>query len=149
LNLNVHFHMLALDGVYVDDAYGKIRLHRIKPPTVDELGALAHRISHRVAKFLERRGFLERDEENTYLHLEISEDEAMQQLYGHSITYRIALGPHQGRKVFTLHKMARNHFGRWSAATAAPRERGEAHGGAEQTYPRRKNRKRLRAGSPM
>ncbi len=26
----------------------------------------------------------------------------MQQLYSHSITYRIAIGPHQGRKVFTL-----------------------------------------------
>ena len=97
--------MLALDGVYADDAYGKIRFHRIKAPTVDELGVLAHRISHRVAKFLERRGFLERDEENTYLHLDISEDEAMQQLYGHSITYRIALGPHQGRKVFTLQSL--------------------------------------------
>jgi len=100
--LNVHFHMLAFDGVYADDAYGKIRFRRIKVPTVDELGVLAHRISHRVAKCLERRGVLARDEENTYLHLDLSEDEAMQQLYGHSITYRIALGPHQGRKVFTL-----------------------------------------------
>jgi len=26
----------------------------------------------------------------------------MNQLQGHSITYRIAVGPHQGRKVFTL-----------------------------------------------
>ena len=26
----------------------------------------------------------------------------MQQLYGYSVTYRIALGPHQGRKIFTL-----------------------------------------------
>jgi len=26
----------------------------------------------------------------------------MQQLYGHSVTYRIAVGPHQGRKVFAL-----------------------------------------------
>ena len=26
----------------------------------------------------------------------------MQQLQGHSITYRIAMGPHAGRKVFTL-----------------------------------------------
>jgi hypothetical protein len=29
----------------------------------------------------------------------------MQQLYGHSITYRIAIGPHQGRKVFTLQSL--------------------------------------------
>jgi hypothetical protein len=95
LNLNVHFHMLYLDGVYAEDAYGKVRFHRIKAPTVDELGVLVHRISQRVAKFLERRGFLESDEENSYLTLETSDDEAMQQLHGHSITYRIAIGPHQ------------------------------------------------------
>ena len=58
-----------------------------------------------MAKFLERRGFLERDEENSYLALEASGDEAMQQLYGHSITYRIAIGPRQGCKVFTLQSL--------------------------------------------
>jgi hypothetical protein len=72
---------------------------------VDELGVLVHRISQRVAKCLERRGFLESDEEKSYLALETSDDEAMQQLYGHSITYRIAIGPHQGRKVFTLQSL--------------------------------------------
>lgn len=105
LNLNVHFHILFLDGVYAEDAYGKMRFYRIKAPTADELAVLAHRISQRVAKFLERRGFLERDDENSYLALETAEDEPMQQLYGHSITYRIAIGPHQGRKVFTLQSL--------------------------------------------
>ncbi len=94
--------MMYLDGVYAEDAYGKIRFHRIKAPTTDELNVLVHRISQRVAKFLERRGFLERDEDNSTLNLETSDDEAMQQLYGHSITYRIAIGPNQGKKVFTL-----------------------------------------------
>jgi len=32
LNLNIHFHMLLLDGVYVVDDYGKMRFHRIKAP---------------------------------------------------------------------------------------------------------------------
>jgi hypothetical protein len=122
----------ATHGAVAEDAYGKVRFHRIKAPTVDELGALVHRISQRVARFLERRGFLESDEddcmdaggtstrmcegratqeqlprathgavaEKSYLTLETSDDEAMQQLHGHSITYRIAIGPHQGRKVF-------------------------------------------------
>ena len=94
LNLNVHFHMLYLDGVYAEDAYRKVRFHRVKAPTAEELGALVHRLSRRVAKYLERRGFLTRDEDNGYLTLETSEDEAMQQLYGHSITYRIAIGPY-------------------------------------------------------
>ena len=54
------------------------------------------------ARFLEKRGFLERDAENSYLALEQDDDDAMVQLQGHSITYRIAVGPQQGRKVFTL-----------------------------------------------
>ncbi len=97
--------MLYLDGVYFEDAYGKTRFQCIKAPTAKELAALVHRISQRVAKFLQRRGLLEVDEESSCLTLEGSEDEAMQQLYGHSITYRIAIGPNQGKKVFTLQSL--------------------------------------------
>ena len=57
--------MLYLDGVYAEDAYyGKVRFHRIKAPTAEELGVVVNRISQRVAKFLERQGLLERDEDN-------------------------------------------------------------------------------------
>lgn len=41
-----------------------------KPPTVEQLAELLHTISHRVASFLERRGLLERDEDNSYLTLD-------------------------------------------------------------------------------
>ena len=102
LHLNLHFHMLVLDGVYVENDYGGLRFQRVNAPGVDELKALVHAISHRVARFLEKRGFLERDAENSYLALEPDDDDAMVQLQGHSITYRIAVGPQQGRKVFTL-----------------------------------------------
>ena len=43
-----------------------------------------------------------RDDESSYLTLDLQDDDAMHQLQGHSITYRIAVGPQQGRKVFTL-----------------------------------------------
>jgi hypothetical protein len=43
-----------------------------------------------------------RDDESSYLTLDLQDDDAMNQLQGHSITYRIAVGPQQGRKVFTL-----------------------------------------------
>ena len=102
LNLNIHFHMLLLDGVYVVDDYGKMRFHRVKAPELKELTKLVHTISLRVARFLERRGLLERDDEDSYLTLDCLDDEPMQQLHGHAITYRIALGSQQGRKVFTL-----------------------------------------------
>ena len=102
LNLNIHFHMLVLDGVYAVDDYGKMRFHRVKAPELKELTKLVHAISLRVARFLERRGLLERDEEDSYLTIDCQDNEPMQQLHGHAITYRIALGPQQGRKVFTL-----------------------------------------------
>ena len=37
------------------------------------------------------------------------EAEPLDQLLGHSITYRIALGPHQSRKVFTLQTLPATH----------------------------------------
>ena len=61
LNLNIHFHMLFLDGVYIEDKYRPSRFRQIKAPTSDELSRLTHTIAHRVGRYLERRGLLERD----------------------------------------------------------------------------------------
>lgn len=102
LNLNIHFHMLFLDGVYVHDGAGGFAFHCNKAPTVDQLTELLHTISQRVANFLERRGLLERDEGNSYLTLDGLDEDPMQEIHSHSVTYRIAMGPQRGRKVFTL-----------------------------------------------
>lgn len=42
LNLNLHFHMLFLDGVYTDGHSGNLRFRRITAPTSAELNTLAH-----------------------------------------------------------------------------------------------------------
>ena len=99
--------MLFLDGVYVKQ-YDEVRFVRTKAPTISELTVLVHRISKRVGAFLERRGLLVRDMENSYLALDESseEDELLQNVCGHSITYRVAVGPQQGQKVFTLQTIA-------------------------------------------
>ncbi len=103
LNMNIHFHMLFLDGVYVDSANGaNIRFRWVKAPTSAELLQLTHTIAHRVGRFLERQGLLERDAENSYVSGDAIEPGPLDQLLGHSITYRIAVGAHAGRKVFTL-----------------------------------------------
>jgi hypothetical protein len=65
LNLNIHFHMLFLDGVYVDHPNGTARFHWVKAPTSQELIQLAHTIAHRADRFLERQGLLQRDMETT------------------------------------------------------------------------------------
>jgi hypothetical protein len=120
LNLNIHFHMLFLDGVYIGGANGQpMRFLRVKAPTKAELTQITRTIAHRVARYLERQGLLERDTGNIYLTPEAvekvrpgtgreaglghaSDEDPSNQLLGSSITYRIAVGPQQGRKVFTL-----------------------------------------------
>ncbi len=84
-----------------------MRFHRVKAPTIEELSSLVHQLSHRVTRVLEKKGWLQRDDENTYLLLDAidQEDDALGQLQGHSITYRIAMGPQKGRKVFTLQSL--------------------------------------------
>ena len=109
LNLNIHFavqgcagaaHMLFPDGVYVTGE--RLTIRRVPPPTVVALEALIRVISERVARALERQGVLVRDLENSFLTLDSSDVSAFDDLLGHSITYRVALGPRQGRKAFTL-----------------------------------------------
>jgi hypothetical protein len=102
LNLNGHFHMLFLDGVYVERPDGSLRFRWVKAPTNAELAGLTQTLARRIGRFLERQGLLERDAENSYLAGDVIESGPMEQLLGSSITYRIAVGPQQGRKVFTL-----------------------------------------------
>ena len=102
LNLNVHFHMLFLDGVYVDQPGGAARFRWVEAPTNAEITQLAHAIAQRVGRFLARQGLLERDAENSYLTGDTVDEDPMDQLLGSSITYCIAVGPQAGRKMFTL-----------------------------------------------
>lgn len=102
LNLNVHFHMLFLDGVYVELRDGSLRFRWVRVPTSAELAQLTQTLAGRIGRYLERQGLLERDAENSYLAGDVLEAGPMEQLLGSSITYRIAVGPQQGRKVFTL-----------------------------------------------
>jgi hypothetical protein len=94
--------MLFLDGVYAETNHGGTRFQRTNGPERQELIELVHKISYWVAGFLEREGILERDEENSDLNLENADEDPMQQVLGCSVSYRIAVGPQQGRKVFTL-----------------------------------------------
>ena len=53
LNLNIHFHMLFLDGVYIGGAHGyPMRFLGVKAPTKGELTRLTHTIAQRVGRYL-------------------------------------------------------------------------------------------------
>jgi Putative transposase len=93
--------MLFLDGVYVATG-DRLIFRRVPPPTLAALEPLVRVISERVARALERQGVLVRDLESSFLTVDSPDDVGFDDLLGHSITYRVALGPHQGRKAFTL-----------------------------------------------
>jgi hypothetical protein len=75
----------------------------VEPPSAAELEGVLDRIAARIGERLERQGLITRDCENTYLAFDPAESGGpLQDLIGHSITYRIATGPRQGQKVLTL-----------------------------------------------
>ncbi len=110
LNLNIHFHMIFLDGVYTGGSSSlPIWFRPVTAPNRAELTRLTHTIAHRVGRYLERQGLMERDAGNIFLTQEAvnaSDEDPTNQLLGSSVTYRIAVGPQQGRKVMTLQTLA-------------------------------------------
>ncbi len=91
--------MLFLDGVYVSNKANKLAFKQVKAPTKDQLQTVVQRISERLAKLLTRQGLLTQDDESTYLTLDALDDNALHHLQSHSVTYRVAVGPQQGKNV--------------------------------------------------
>lgn len=66
LNLNIHFNILLLDGVYVIGRESLV-FRPVSPPRPKVLESLVQMISQRVGRYLEHQGWLVRDIENSYL----------------------------------------------------------------------------------
>jgi hypothetical protein len=126
--------MLALDGVYAND-HGKLRFQPLPAPAAALMTQLLDTIVLRVLRCLERDGLLIRDPEQPWLDLEARD--ALDALGAASIQYRIAVGPHAGRKVLTLKlaapaatlsvpkpfTVARDGFSLNAAVSCAPHQR--------------------------
>ena len=69
--------------------------------------------------YLERCGLLVRDPENDFLTVDSSDHSTLDELRGHSITDRIALGRHAGRKAFAFQTLSSTgEFAHWLARTS-------------------------------
>ena len=110
LNLNPHLHMLFLDGAY-RFVGNKARFHRARWVTSEDPGSspgqvlagLLDTLSRRIVRVLERRGLLIADPADPYLEFEVGS--SLDQIQAASIAYRIAIGPHAGRKALTLYSV--------------------------------------------
>ena len=76
-------------------------LTRATGATGAQLQVVVQQIAERVGRLLERRGLVERDMEYAWLAGD-GEAGSLDDLIGPSITYRIAVGPRAGQKLFTL-----------------------------------------------
>ena len=83
------------------------RFHRVAPPAGEELERLLDTLITRITRTLVRSGALVAqeydDEEQLWLDLDPDGEDALLQLQGASIRYRIAVGPIAGRKTLRLH----------------------------------------------
>tara|TARA_Y100000034_G_scaffold11802_1_gene12330 strand:- start:1672 stop:3180 length:1509 start_codon:yes stop_codon:yes gene_type:complete len=113
LNLNIHFHMLFLEGAISENPLSGTTFTRIKAPSHSDMVELVHTISYRIANYLEKVGLVERDIENSFLNLPIDDEDSLLQLQGASVSYRIAMGPQQGQKVFTLQTLPASNEGEY------------------------------------
>ena len=93
LNLNVHFHVLHLDGVYVKSASGELTFVRAIPSTAD-VEVLGEEIGRKAERWLSRQGFAgEADDEVE----DVDDAQALFQLA--SVSGRLTTGERAGRGV--------------------------------------------------
>ncbi len=99
LNLNVHFHTLMLDGVYVKNQNNELTFHETLKPKGEEIAKLLQIISERMLRALQRKGLVQKLEaENGGNAVEI-EPTIEDEIQGAAVQYRFALGHPPGRKI--------------------------------------------------
>ena len=98
-NINVHLHMLVLDGVY-EPVGERVRFRSVAAPSEEQLQALLTRLVTRIVRRLTTDGWLSRDTDPPSLELEPRD--VIDELAAASIRYRIAAGPGAGQRTLTL-----------------------------------------------
>ena len=96
LNLNLHFHLLALDGYYSRASpRGELQFRPTPAPTTEDIQRLVNTIRRRVTRALVRRGFFDSSDEEP-------EEDALFAIQAASSAHRVAMGTRAGRKVRKL-----------------------------------------------
>ena len=116
LNLNVHFHMLLLDGVFVEDSPAKVGVCWVKvpAPSTDEVQALVTELARDLEAWLDREGY-GTDEACD------EDDDPNGTLFAASIAGRVAMGRRAGARVRRMQGAPARPF-------RLPPRCGEAHG---------------------
>jgi len=101
LNLNLHFHVLVIDGTYSASATNPLApptFHEAAPLTDQEVAEVVVRLRRRIVNYLRRRGRIPRDEHDDSAPPEPDEP-LFAELCAASVQGRVALGPNSGAAV--------------------------------------------------
>src|SRR5499433_2326280 len=104
INLNLHFHCVFLEGVYLDrtEAGRKPRFVTVEPPSDADIATVLQKLSHRVIRKLRRLGYLEASMEapvaTGYDPLRDTAPELARTMAA-SVQHRIACGERAGQPV--------------------------------------------------
>jgi hypothetical protein len=104
MNLNLHFHVVFLEGVYLDrsDQDLKPRFVKVEPPSDADVTKVLQKISHRVIRKLRRLGYLEAGMEvpvATGYDPLLDNEPQLARTMAASVKQRIAFGERAGEKV--------------------------------------------------
>jgi hypothetical protein len=97
LALNVHFHSLVTDGVFVEVEEG-VEFRKLPPPSDEEVGEIAWGVCHATMKLLSKRGLWSEDTEPEEDRL-LQTEPGLARLYQASVRGVLALGPRAGQRV--------------------------------------------------
>jgi len=96
LNLNIHAHVLMLDGVYVTDPdSGQPTFVAVEPPTDDQVQHLVEQAAHRLIAVLQRRGVLD----DAQVDAQADQEPVLAAIAAASIQGLVATGERAGRRV--------------------------------------------------
>jgi len=107
LNLNVHYHMLFLEGGYYETSpeldQGP-KFWWVDPPSDAEIKDLVAMLAMRVVRFLKKRGYFADDTDGAVPEAEGEslQDELLPELQAASVQSRIAMGERRGQRVRRL-----------------------------------------------
>jgi Putative transposase len=99
LSVNIHAHALVLDGVFAEDARGRLTFDPALPPTEAELDVLLRTVGRRIERLLARRGVSGAAAGSEPCDPWAGEEPVPAGVTAASVRGRVALGPRPGTRI--------------------------------------------------
>jgi len=102
LNLNLHTHVLGLDGVFARDGAGALTFHPARRLTALDVEEVLATVEPRIKRLLDRRGLGEGADEGAASDAWAEDAPVLAGLAAASVQGTVALGPHRGARLRRL-----------------------------------------------